>query len=663
MARATSLALAMLTAAAALFAQAGVPGSALDKSPSARPALSGYVLTPEWLPVSGGTVNVLSSLAQRVTTIESDGRFRIEALGPGTYDLRVSVPRLMTHRVRLTMPSSGHLMLPPIRLSPPSYVRLRVLSPAGEPITAPRVFSDSYDVEGTLIPERPGEWGPNPAHADGITTIGPLPRGIAVLGVDTPPFARTPLPDVRVTGESPLIDAGTVTLEPGATLQVTVVDGAGNPVPDHEVHLDDGVALSSVPWPPVRTDANGRAVFERLHSGRYTLRARGLQPCGAVWPTAGSSVDVGGSGTVEKRLVIAGVLRLRLTSAGVPLAATRVSVAPDLPSRRQPSWLRQPSRAFLFQSRFRGLPGEAPCAGVTDSAGRVTLPNVPPGRARATVSLRTSTWLRRLQVPADGRQVSVQIPAGILPLRIVAADARKPISGATITWTSGGARVEAAASVTGDVLAEGVSADAGTLAVRAPTYRPLALRFAAPPDVLYEVALEPVGGPELRCRIVSEAGRPLPDTVVELVPHDRLEVGQLATTDPQGAVRFLDVSSGPARIVARADGYAATILESVTAHLKSADPVVVALFPGYRVEAVVESTAAGPAQAIRVLNETGEPLDHLLDAASERSIDRAGRFSVGPLPRGTYVVELRSATTRRRERVRMEDRDAAVTFR
>jgi hypothetical protein len=196
----------------------------------------------------------------------------------------VSAPRLMTHLLKVTMPPSGRLMLPPIQLSPGSYLRFRFFAPGGAPIEWPRVIRTSFDVNGVRIPETSGESGRNEMDPDTATVIGPLPPGMAVLAVDTPPYARMRLRDVRVTGESPLVDAGKVILQPGAALKVTVVDAARVPVVNHALLLGDGMALSPFWWAPVRTDTNGDATFDRLASGRYYLRTAGLAPCGGVYP-------------------------------------------------------------------------------------------------------------------------------------------------------------------------------------------------------------------------------------------------------------------------------------------------------------------------------------------------------------------------------------------
>jgi hypothetical protein len=637
--------------------------SAQGRRPENARALSGYVLTSEWLPVSSGSVSAKSPGSERIASIASTGRFRIEALAPGMYDVSVSAPRLMTHLLKVTMPPSGRLMLPPIQLSTGSYLRFRFFAPGGAAIDWPRVIRTSFDVNGVRIPETSGGSGRNEVDPEGATVIGPLPPGMSVLAVDTPPYARMRLRDVRVTGESPLVDAGKVILQPGAALKVTVVDAARVPVVNHAVLLDDGMALSPLWWAPVRTDTNGDATFDRLASGRYYLRTAGLAPCGGVYPPLiVRPIDAPPRGAIATKLVIGGRARLRLTTGGAPFAGKFVTLTPDAPSPVVPAWLR-PSPLLALRQRSLGRIDQADCFGTTDADGRVELPNVPPGPARVAVRVGNSTWVRRLELAADEREVVLEVPSGLLPVRIIDAGSGRPVSGAVVTWTSAGAQVEATASATGDALLEGVSYRPGTLAIEAQNYRRRELKLAAPPDVLDEVTLEGLESLELRCRVVTDAGAPLAGAVVELAPHDVLEVPHVATTDGEGIARFSVASPGPVRLVVRAGRYVASTVQSIAVPLPSDDPVPVTLSRGYRIVATVDAAAGAGAHAIRVMNATGVAMDALLDAASERTIHPGRRVSLGPLPPGSYIVELRGGSAERTLRVTIGDGDVSVTFR
>jgi hypothetical protein len=285
--------------------------------------------------------------------------------------------------------------------------------------------------------------------------------------------------------------------------------------------------------------------------------------------------------------------------------------------------------------------------------------NMPPGPARVEVRLPHAIWVRRAELAADGREVVLDIPSGFMALRVLNALTRVPVSGAALTWTSGGARVEAMVSASGDTLLDGVAAAPGILAVRAAGYVPLELKFRAPPDVLHDIALEPARDTSPQCRVLSEAGEPIAHAVVELTPGDPIDVPQVATTDGKGWVRFVEVSPGSIRVRAGAPGFVAS---AIAVPARTSGDITLTLAKGYRIEVLIEKLKAGGTATVRVMNAAGIDMDHLLDAGSDR-VARSERLSLGPLPPGQYVVQLHGAGGRQDERVRLQGADARVTFR
>ena len=599
--------------------------------------------------------------AEVTTTIGRTGRFRLVPHAPGPHEMYVGTPGLAEYRATVTVPRSKTVTLPPIRLSRGGYFRVRFVSPAGEPITSPRIARQSLDVSGIPIRELPVTRVPDQMEPDGTTTIGPLPRGVTTMALDTPPLARTRLPDVRITNESAVVDGGTVIVEGGTVLHVDVVDGDGVPVPDHGVLLEDAVPLSPLTFPPARTDQSGRVTFDRLASGRYRLRTQSAGRCGDRILSIARAVSVPGNGTVRTRLAIGGTARFRLTSSGVPLRAAQISVTSESAPSGPPPWLRTRLATSPFVGRMFGpFAFESPCIGVTDADGRVTLTNFPPGAARIDVRLPSSTWVRRLTVPRDRREVAIEVPGGFLPVRVSNATTGSPVAGAAITWTSSGARVEATASAGGEALLGGVAAAPGLLTIRTTGYQPFEEKLPEPPGVLHEVAVVPTRNMSLQCRVVTASGTPLPDAVVELTPEDPIEGEHLAVTDEKGFARFFDTPEGALWLRAHADGY---VVSEVRVPADAASEPVVTLARGYRVIARVDSLAGVGLSLIRVVNEAGAPVDDLLDAASDRSIDAPGSVSLGPLPGGRYTIELRGPHGQRRQQLRVESRDVSVTFR
>jgi hypothetical protein len=289
------------------------------------PGVSGYVLAPDGTPVSGGTVVTQSGIVSTTASIDGTGRFRLVPMRAGFHQLLVTVPGLAPYRVTATVPDSRSLRLPVIRLAPGAYFRVRLVSPAGEPIIAPRLRRRLFDVSGTPIVDGLGDRIAEPADNDGAITIGPLPRGIMSVAVDMPLFAQTRVPDVNVGDATNIVDGGTIAIQqPGAVLHVDVLDKTGAPVPDHEVFIDDARPRSPLVFPPVRTNQQGRATFDRLATGRYRVwTTTAPKRCANVVLATSRVVAVSDSGTVETPLVVGGRANF--------MRASRRASASDIP--------------------------------------------------------------------------------------------------------------------------------------------------------------------------------------------------------------------------------------------------------------------------------------------------------------------------------------------
>jgi hypothetical protein len=469
------------------------------------------------------------------------------------------------------------------------------------------------------------------------------------VAVDMPLFAQTRLPDVSFGDATKSVDGGTVAIQqPGAVLHVDVLDGTGAPVPNHEVHIDDPRPRSPLVFRPARTNQQGRATFDRLAPGRYRVWSTAADRCANVALTVSRVVSMPGGGTVVTPLVVGGRATFRITSPLGPARGVLISASPNVPALPLP---------FPFANRATSFG----CRGATDRDGRVTLTNFPPGPAHVDVHMTNSTYVRQLEVPPDGREMTVAIPEGLLPVHLVNARTSQPVAGATITWTGSGARVEATATASGDALLEGVGTAGGTLATSGRGYQPVEEQLTEPPGLPHTVALMPLPPvPNLRPRVITTSGEPLPDAVVALISANPAEVPRVAVTDAQGVVAFSDAPSGSLQLIASADGFVASpmrIGEDRTSE------VVLRLSRGYRVIARVELPATAGSQVVRVMNDGDASMDNVLDTVSDRRLEPPGRLSLGPLPSGAYVIELHGAGGLRKERIRIVDRDVYATFR
>src|SRR6185295_4422055 len=122
-----------------------------------EPAVSGYVLAPDGTPVSGGTILAQSGFVPATASIDSAGRFRLVPTRPGSHQFLITVPGLVPYRVTVTVPDSRTLRLPVIRLARGAYFRVRLVTPAGEPILAPQLRRRLFDVSGKSMFDPPGD--------------------------------------------------------------------------------------------------------------------------------------------------------------------------------------------------------------------------------------------------------------------------------------------------------------------------------------------------------------------------------------------------------------------------------------------------------------------------------------------------------------------------
>ncbi|MEO8682655.1 MAG: carboxypeptidase-like regulatory domain-containing protein [Vicinamibacterales bacterium] len=643
----------------ALFSAAVTP-YAQPRRDADEQGLRGYVLAPDGTPVSSGRVLAGRFAAGRVsTTIDRTGHFRLVPETPGLYQVAIAAPGFAPYRVNLTVPSSKTITLPVIRLSRATYFHARFVTAAGEPLNSPTLRLRSVDTHGMPILDPLEGPAADQIEADGSITIGPLPWGVTMMAVDVPPLAQTRLRDLVVTGKDPLIDAGVITIQPGGVLHADIVDEHGTPVPAHDVWIEDAAPQSPLSFRPVKTNPQGRAIFDRLGPGRYRVWTRAKERCGSLPLSLARGVLVAGSGIQHVRIVIGGRATFRFVSPLVPMNGRTIQATPE--TNMPAPWQRAlvDLSPLVRRPPMMPLPQSSSCSGATDADGRVTLSNFPPGPASVELRLFNSTYMKRVIVPDGGREITVEIPDGLLSVRVTDQRSNEPVGRAQIVWTGNGGRVEATSTGNGDALLEAVGTNGGQLAITAPDYEPLEADFTEPPATVQEVALPRAAATRVQVKVVSALGAALANAVVELAPTDPMGASDMAVTDANGVATFLDAPTGTPSLTASAEGF---IPVARRVSNDNRDMVVLTLSRGYRVIASVESGATGP-RLVRVFNEAGDSMDHVLDADSARSVEGPGRLSIGPLAPGTYVIEVDDGRAPWQERVQIVDRDVAAIFR
>ena len=614
--------------------------------------ISGYVLTPDGSPASGGTV----VMQRNTASLERTGRFRIAVQDVGNQRLSVHVPGFAPYRINITVPASRTMKLPVIRLVQATYFRARFVTADGEPILSPRVRRQSVDVSGAPIPDSPDGRVGEQLESDGTVSIGPLPKGVTMLVMDSPPLAQTRLRDLFVTGAESVIEGGTLAIPPGAVLHVDLVDSKGAPVTNHDVMLEDAAMPSPLAFAPRRTNQQGRASFDRLAAGLYRVQTRAPERCGGAFLYVSRVIAVSGNGVLGTRLVLGGTATLRFTSPFGPMRGLQVAAFVESGATAQPTWLQGGAVVNALARIYKPM-GSA-CFGTTDTEGRVTLSSFPPGATRVEARFLNNTkYSQRVGIPDDGREVVVTVPDGFLPVRVSSAVTKRPVPSAEIAWSSGVSKVEASANGLGEALLQGVGPGAGTLAVAEQGFQPLEHKLAEPPPTLYEVALQPSLPTSVEARVTATSGAAVAGAIVELISANPIEVGHFAVTDVKGTVRFTYRPAGTFQLVAHAAGFVPSVVQVLETNR---DAIALSVSRGYRVNVTVESPAKLGAHAIRVVNERGQSMDSVLDSDSDRAAESPGAVSLGPLPPGKYAIELQGSQDTWRDVVQIVDRDMSV---
>jgi hypothetical protein len=233
-----------------------------------------------------------------------------------------------------------------------------------------------------------------------------------------------------------------------------------------------------------------------------------------------------------------------------------VSAAPDAGSSAPP-W--QPMFPNSSPSARRAPPSlsfSSACSVTTDAEGRAAFTILPPGSANVRVRLLNSTYVKRLPVPDGGREVEVAIPDGLISVLVADQRTNRPIANAQVVWTGSEARVEASTNGNGAALIEAAGANGGRLSISADGFETLEANFPELPST-QEVLLPPLPPTRAQLTVVTAAGAPLANAVVEFVPSDPIDISDVAVTDAKGVVTFLDVPPGTLRFLATAEGFVA----------------------------------------------------------------------------------------------------------
>jgi len=215
--------------------------------------------------------------------------------------------------------------------------------------------------------------------------------------------------------------------------------------------------------------------------------------------------------------------------------------------------------------------GRQRCLGTADGEGRYRLHAPPPGRyvliAAAEGYRPQATGVTAVDGPVEIDLVLAG--AGLLAGRVVTPGGR-PVRGATLTLTDGQGEVIAAvrSGPEGDYSADDVVAGAYTLAVTAPSCRPVALPVSVRAGRETRQDVELPGGVGVRGTVRARGGRPVAEARVTLLDGAG-NVVDTAVTAEDGAYRFTGLATGEYTVIAAGYPPAATALQVVGGRTES----------------------------------------------------------------------------------------------
>lgn len=523
-------------------------------------------------------------------------------------------------------------------------VRVRVTWFDGSPAEAVRVLVEpNWSEEGQTLKTRYAL-----TDAEGEARIEALPPGAALVSLD-----RAALDVAQIVAGS----QAELTLEIPRGFDVTgvVLDPSGAPVPGADVwvsrqlQIEEGFVLA-------RTDARGRFELRSLGTGYIGARAAGFAPSLCQSMLAGEGAELalelvlmGPGGAVEGTV---------LDPAGLPLAGAWVGAGLDHP-------LGQVHMLPVGGTeRQRGvLPG--PIEARTDAEGRYRIDGLAPGTRRMAVRAPgLGAWRGEVEVVEQRtRRQDVRLEPGVtLAGRILLADGRQARATVELGGSFGILRSFTDTDADGRFRLEGL--EAGELAVHANGGRDgearATLLGASGETLAWDAVLVPGG--EIRGRVLDETGAPLAgwQVRVEDAPHV-LEDPDLdfAQTDAEGRFVFQDMHARPHRVEVRSPASREFPLAVATRVRPASEEL----------EFVVEAAARPSATILgRIVDELGNAADGAQLVLGRERLSRgtlhypepSGRFELGPLPPGKWVLMAVSPELKELPRVVLGPRELAA---
>jgi uncharacterized repeat protein (TIGR01451 family) len=237
-------------------------------------------------------------------SIQADGRFRIEALPTGTYDLTFTAEALRTVCMSdLTITAGKVTSVYNIDTDAGGSVSGRVTD-----------FATGLGIEGAYVnvTDALGNTQGAVTDADGSYTIAGITPGLQQIIADATGYFRTVLADLTVEQDVATADVD-LALGEAASLTGAITDATG-PVAGALVNLYDGLDLVAA----VSTDATGRYLVPEIPAGIYTIEIDYWSAATHTdTVTIGRADDITFDAELDESATISGIAR---NSDGTPLA-------------------------------------------------------------------------------------------------------------------------------------------------------------------------------------------------------------------------------------------------------------------------------------------------------------------------------------------------------
>jgi uncharacterized GH25 family protein len=581
-----------------------------------------------------------------------EGKFELRGLPAGAWDLRASAEGWRSRTVSTPEIAEGATVdVGAIDLKPAPAatdgLEVKVTDPAGKPIPGARVDATTlgYALYVSMGADRTGVTDTIAKQATtddlGVARLFPLPAAKYDVVVRATGFALDAVPNVNVAWGK--VERVHVQLEPGLTIQGTVIDAAGLPVKDAHVTAMQMNSFRSFETVPAGPD--GSFTVGGLVAGRYFLVASSDEK--------GQAFEPGHK---------AGDRGVRLKLNGVGYVEGRVTTADGNPV---PAFIVRPYNPSYFGYVYsQALPFKDP-----DGKFRLTLP---PGGYQVDAKADGGAFVAgpKATVEVDKTaKLDIVLPAAGVVRGVVTDPDGNHLAGAEVFvnkqgFPPGPVREQyARTDAEGAFVLSTLPLEPIGLHVRHPGWALTVFQATpAPADKAKPVTIRMTAGARVSGHVLTPADEPVPGAQVNVVAGFDFFGGKSTQTDASGAYEFRALAAGHYEVnVGRFENGATGPRQGVDVR-EGGDHVLdfrAVRDPSATGSVTGRVTAAGSPVAgatVLAIDERGE------DSAVRTKTDADGRYTATGLKAGRVVVTVQASGTQIDRSVRIDPPGSTATL-